>query len=122
LLDDKQYGVGFIASRGAITLLRGSEPRYGVDILKKVLRSTPRTILFILRIFLSFPRGTVIVTINQDPLLVLTMRLSPSWYQFLVGVFASLGSFLFGYDLGVIAEVIACQSFEAKFAANDTQT
>jgi MFS family permease len=39
-----------------------------------------------------------------------------------VGVFASLGSFLFGYDLGVIAEVIACQSFEAKFAANDTQT
>ncbi|KAG2022161.1 hypothetical protein GB937_004256 [Aspergillus fischeri] len=50
------------------------------------------------------------------------MRLSPSWYQFLVGVFASLGSFLFGYDLGVIAEVIACQSFDAKFAANDTQT
>ncbi|KAJ5151922.1 hypothetical protein N7492_010217 [Penicillium capsulatum] len=50
------------------------------------------------------------------------MRLSPSWYQFLVGVFASLGSFLYGYDLGVIAEVIECQSFKSKFAANDTET
>ncbi|KAF4770718.1 hypothetical protein N7455_007151 [Penicillium solitum] len=50
------------------------------------------------------------------------MRLSPSWYQFLVGVFASLGSFLYGYDLGVIAEVLVCQSFKAKFEANDTQT
>ncbi|KAE8359024.1 general substrate transporter [Aspergillus caelatus] len=50
------------------------------------------------------------------------MRLSPAWYQFLVGVFASLGSFLYGYDLGVIAEVIASHSFEDKFAANDTQT
>ncbi|KKK22721.1 hypothetical protein P175DRAFT_0514570 [Aspergillus ochraceoroseus IBT 24754] len=50
------------------------------------------------------------------------MRLSPAWYQFLVGVFASLGSFLYGYDLGVIAEVISCASFKSKFAANDTQT
>ncbi|EAW07843.1 sugar porter family MFS transporter [Aspergillus clavatus NRRL 1] len=50
------------------------------------------------------------------------MRLSPPWYQFLVGVFASLGSFLYGYDLGVIAEVIACESFNSKFAANDTET
>ncbi|KAJ5490284.1 hypothetical protein LT330_007572 [Penicillium expansum] len=50
------------------------------------------------------------------------MRLSPAWYQFLVGVFASLGSFLYGYDLGVIAEVLVCQSFKAKFEANDTQT
>ncbi|CDM30263.1 hypothetical protein DTO013E5_8621 [Penicillium roqueforti] len=50
------------------------------------------------------------------------MRLSPSWYQFLVGVFASLGSFLYGYDLGVIAEVLVCQSFKAKFEADDTQT
>ncbi|EHK98147.1 putative High-affinity glucose transporter [Glarea lozoyensis 74030] len=31
--------------------------------------------------------------------------LSPKIYQFLVGVFASMGSVLFGYDLGVIAEV-----------------
>ncbi|KGO75210.1 Major facilitator superfamily domain, general substrate transporter [Penicillium italicum] len=50
------------------------------------------------------------------------MRLSPAWYQFLVGVFASLGSFLYGYDLGVIAEVLVCQSFKAKFEADDTQT
>ncbi|PLB40032.1 sugar porter family MFS transporter [Aspergillus candidus] len=50
------------------------------------------------------------------------MRLSPAWYQFLVGVFASLGSFLYGYDLGVIAEVIASGSFEAKFEADTTQT
>ncbi|KAJ5135818.1 Major facilitator superfamily domain general substrate transporter [Penicillium bovifimosum] len=49
------------------------------------------------------------------------MRLSPKWYQFLVGVFASLGSFLYGYDLGVIAEVIICDSFKAKFAPNDTE-
>ncbi|KAJ5186326.1 hypothetical protein N7449_011090 [Penicillium cf. viridicatum] len=50
------------------------------------------------------------------------MRLSPSWYQFLVGVFASLGSFLYGYDLGVIAEVLVCESFKTKFEADDTQT
>ncbi|PGH27372.1 hypothetical protein AJ80_00850 [Polytolypa hystricis UAMH7299] len=50
------------------------------------------------------------------------MKLPPKWYQFLVGVFASLGSFLYGYDLGVIAEVIACESFKSKFAANDTES
>ncbi|OQE37926.1 hypothetical protein PENCOP_c009G01204 [Penicillium coprophilum] len=50
------------------------------------------------------------------------MRLSPAWYQFLVGVFASLGSFLYGYDLGVIAAVLVCESFDSKFEANDTQT
>ncbi|CAI7572473.1 unnamed protein product [Penicillium pancosmium] len=50
------------------------------------------------------------------------MRLSPAWYQFLVGVFASVGSFLYGYDLGVIAEVIVCQSFVDKFEANSTQS
>lgn len=33
------------------------------------------------------------------------MVLAPKLYQFLVGVFASMGSILFGYDLGVIAEV-----------------
>jgi len=42
--------------------------------------------------------------------------LSPKVYQFLVGVFASLGSLLFGYDLGVIAQVIASQSFNTKFS------
>ncbi|CAI6331022.1 unnamed protein product [Periconia digitata] len=43
------------------------------------------------------------------------MALPPKWYQFLVGVFASLGSLLYGYDLGVIAQVIAAKSFVAKF-------
>lgn len=35
--------------------------------------------------------------------------------QFLVGCFAALGSFLFGYDLGVIAEVVASDSFKSMF-------
>ncbi|KAF4983530.1 hypothetical protein FZEAL_1065 [Fusarium zealandicum] len=43
------------------------------------------------------------------------MALPPKWYQFLVSVFASLGSLLYGYDLGVIAEVIASGNFTAKF-------
>lgn len=37
--------------------------------------------------------------------------LNPKLLQWLIGVFASLGSLLFGYDLGVIAEVVACPSF-----------
>lgn len=49
------------------------------------------------------------------------MALPPKWYQFLVGVFASLGSVLYGYDLGVIAEVIASGTFKEKFHPNDTQ-
>jgi hypothetical protein len=32
-----------------------------------------------------------------------------------VSVFASVGSILYGYDLGVIAEVIACQPFKDDF-------
>lgn len=43
------------------------------------------------------------------------MALPPKVYQFLVGVFASLGSFLFGYDLGVIAEVVASGNFLKMF-------
>ncbi|KAF2108896.1 MFS sugar transporter-like protein [Lophiotrema nucula] len=43
------------------------------------------------------------------------MALPPKWYQFLVSVFASLGSALYGYDLGVIAQVIACKSFALEF-------
>lgn len=50
------------------------------------------------------------------------MALPPKWYQFLIGVFASLGSYLYGYDLGVIAEVVASQSFTTKFHPNDTQS
>ena len=49
------------------------------------------------------------------------MVLSPKWYQFLVGVFASLGSLLYGYDLGVIAQVIASQSFNAKFNPSNNE-
>ena len=49
------------------------------------------------------------------------MALSPKWYQFLVGVFASLGSLLYGYDLGVIAQVIASQSFNSKFNPTDNE-
>lgn len=41
--------------------------------------------------------------------------MKPRIYQFLVGVFASLGSLLFGYDLGVIAQVIASQSYKDLF-------
>ncbi|KAI6843442.1 general substrate transporter [Hortaea werneckii] len=36
-------------------------------------------------------------------------------YQFLVGCFAALGSFLFGYDLGVIAEVVISDDFANRF-------
>jgi MFS family permease len=49
------------------------------------------------------------------------MALSPKWYQFMVSLFASLGSYLFGYDLGVIAEVIASGNFMHKFNASLTQ-
>lgn len=43
------------------------------------------------------------------------MVLSPKTYQFLVSVFASFGSILYGYDLGVVAEVIACDAFNSYF-------
>ncbi|KAF2839687.1 MFS putative major facilitator superfamily transporter [Patellaria atrata CBS 101060] len=49
------------------------------------------------------------------------MALPPKWYQFLIGVFASLGSLLFGYDLGVIAGAIASQSFVSQFVPNDDE-
>lgn len=51
----------------------------------------------------------------------LTMTIPPKWYQFLIGVFASLGSFLFGYDLGVIAEVVASETFKEKFSPDKVQ-
>lgn len=38
--------------------------------------------------------------------------------QFLVGVFASLGSFNYGYDLGVIGGSVAADSFIAEFHPN----
>lgn len=44
------------------------------------------------------------------------MALPPKWYQFLVSLFASLGSALYGYDLGVIAGVVASRNFARQFA------
>ncbi|KAL4901445.1 hypothetical protein BDW74DRAFT_187681 [Aspergillus multicolor] len=41
--------------------------------------------------------------------------MNPKLYQFFVALFASFGSFLYGYDLGVIASVVASDSFIAKF-------
>ena len=42
--------------------------------------------------------------------------------QFLVGVFASLGSALYGYDLGVIAEAIASHNFDNQFKPSAAET
>ena len=39
------------------------------------------------------------------------MPLSPKWYTWLCGLFASLGSVLFGYDLGIIASVLPSSNF-----------
>ncbi|KAJ9141920.1 High-affinity glucose transporter [Pleurostoma richardsiae] len=49
------------------------------------------------------------------------MVLSPRTYQFLVGVFASVGSVLYGYDLGVIAEVVGCDDYLSKFNPSSTE-
>lgn len=50
--------------------------------------------------------------------------MKPRVYQFLVGVFASFGSLLFGYDLGVIAQVIASESYKKTFSVSgeDSET
>ncbi len=45
-----------------------------------------------------------------------------SKFQFLVGVFASMGSALFGYDLGVIAEVVSSSSYIELFNPSDAET
>ncbi|KAF1941410.1 MFS sugar transporter-like protein, partial [Clathrospora elynae] len=49
------------------------------------------------------------------------MVFDPKMYQFLVGVFASLGSLLYGYDLGVIAQVISAKAFISKFNPTDNE-
>ncbi|USW46721.1 Putative major facilitator, sugar transporter, major facilitator superfamily [Septoria linicola] len=46
--------------------------------------------------------------------------MNPKLYQLLVGPFASLGSVLFGYDLGVIGGVVASDAFRNNF--NDPST
>ncbi|KAF1912763.1 general substrate transporter [Ampelomyces quisqualis] len=48
------------------------------------------------------------------------MALPPKWYQFLVGLFASLGSLLYGYDLGVIAQVISSPAFNSYLGTPTT--
>jgi MFS family permease len=50
------------------------------------------------------------------------MALPPKWYQFLVAVFASLGSVLYGYDLGVIAGAIGSKSFKYEFDPSSNET
>lgn len=44
------------------------------------------------------------------------MALPPKWYQFLVCVFASPGSALYGYDLGVIAGAVNSKNFTRVFS------
>ncbi|KAK9470238.1 general substrate transporter [Dipodascopsis tothii] len=46
--------------------------------------------------------------------------LNPKVYQFLVSCFASVGSFTYGYDLGIIAQVIASESFVDYFNKPDS--
>jgi hypothetical protein len=43
----------------------------------------------------------------------------PKIYQFLLAMFAAFGSFLYGYDLGIIASVVASDSFIDKFLQTD---
>lgn len=50
------------------------------------------------------------------------MVLSPHTYQFLVSVFASFGSILYGYDLGVIAEVVGSSSYIELFNPTEAET
>ncbi|XXH03691.1 hypothetical protein Hte_010097 [Hypoxylon texense] len=47
--------------------------------------------------------------------------MKPHTYQFLVGVFASVGSVLYGYDLGVIAGVVGSTSYDELFHATAAQ-
>ncbi|KAL4980438.1 general substrate transporter [Aspergillus desertorum] len=46
--------------------------------------------------------------------------MNPKLYQFFVALFASFGSFLYGYDLGVIASVVASDSFVEKFVRGNS--
>lgn len=47
--------------------------------------------------------------------------LPPKWYQFFVALFASLGSALYGYDLGVIAGAVDSPNFQAQFEPSDAE-
>lgn len=46
----------------------------------------------------------------------------PKIFQFFLALFAALGSFLYGYDLGIIASVVASDSFADKFLQQDATT
>jgi len=50
------------------------------------------------------------------------LQMKPKVYQFFVALFASFGSFLYGYDLGVIASVVASYSFVHKFLESNGST
>lgn len=83
---------------------------------------------------LSSPSEVLVDCIHNSNLFILAIRylstphalanMKPKVYQFLVGVFASFGSLLFGYDLGVIAQVIASQSYLDLFnvSGSDSST
>ncbi|GAM36400.1 glucose transporter [Talaromyces pinophilus] len=49
------------------------------------------------------------------------MGFPPKVYQFLVGTFAALGSFLYGYDLTIVAEVVSSGSFLSYFSPTTTE-
>jgi hypothetical protein len=59
----------------------------------------------------NFPSETVQSSIMQ-----------PKIYQFFLAMFAAFGSFLYGYDLGIIASVVASDSFTDKFLQTDATT
>ncbi|KAK0257439.1 hypothetical protein LTR35_018225 [Friedmanniomyces endolithicus] len=50
------------------------------------------------------------------------MPLNPKVYQFLVSIFASVGSILYGYDLGVIAGAIASPDFKSRFTPTTSES
>lgn len=46
--------------------------------------------------------------------------MKPKIYQFFLALFAAFGSFLYGYDLGVIASVVTSDSFIDQFLDADS--
>lgn len=48
--------------------------------------------------------------------------MKPKVYQFFLALFAAFGSFLYGFDLAVIASVVASDSFEDEFLHTNATT
>lgn len=46
----------------------------------------------------------------------------PKVYQFFLALFAAFGSFLYGYDLDIIASVVSSDSFASQFLTQDEST